>query len=110
MEGYHDRPATGTKKKNRVRGGSQKSGDIRAGAGGWGGRCAIADGRFEISKRRVQKSAVRRAGAGGAGLIRDCRFEIPEYCRFEIPEYCRFGIPEGRKDLGIGNPREKRAD
>jgi hypothetical protein len=69
---------------------------------------------------RSQEAGARRwgLGAGGAGLIRDCRSEIPEYCRFgipedwrfEIPEDCRFEITEGRRDLRIGNPREKRAD
>jgi len=50
---------------------------------GLGGRCAIADGRFKISKRGIQKSGVRRAGAGGAARLQmaDSRFQKEELRR-----------------------------
>ena len=41
MEGYHDRPPTGTKKKNRLRGGRQKSGGSEVAQGPHSGPAAF---------------------------------------------------------------------
>ena len=58
-------------------------------------------GGKQNSEVRGQKSEGQGLGAGGDGPITDYRFEIPEDYGFEISE--------GPWDLGIGNPREKRA-